>query len=274
MWFSRESAPHERHGAVRVGQNSVGAERRQRGSQHRGFARSYDMHQMQTTRSHERHHHCHAANCRSFTGGTAYFGRNDLDGAAMADGMAAARISYTLAFYLPDNERDATSSTSRQSQSRSPPRRPTVLLGRVTTRVTRICLRAKGTKELEASLLNQVDANGVGITATVDKVPGTPRGTLNIRLNLDPGTLSLKPQTSGWIGKVEETFVEVDETGATLSKVSDTKEFEVTEANRATFDSSGVTWPVSSAASAECNAKSRLSCAIRILDTLDRCLCP
>jgi len=44
---------------------------------------------------------------------------------------------------------------------------------------------------------------------------------------------------------VEETFVEVNETGATLSKVSDTKEFDVSLANRATFDARGVTWPVS-----------------------------
>ena len=39
------------------------------------------------------------------TGGKAYFGRNDLD-TAMADGIAASRVSYTLGFYLDDKERD------------------------------------------------------------------------------------------------------------------------------------------------------------------------
>ena len=69
----------------------------------------------------------------------------------------------------------------------------------------------------------------------MDPVPGSPHATATIRLNLDPGTLSLNQTTGGWTGKVEETFVEVNETGATLSKVSDTKEFAVSLANRATM---------------------------------------
>ena len=81
--------------------------------------------------------------------------------------------------------------------------------------------------------------------AMADATPGTPRGTLNIRLNLDPGTLSLKEKVGGWTGKVEETFVEVNESGNTLSKVSDIKQFEVTPANRATYDAQGVAWPLS-----------------------------
>ena len=39
--------------------------------------------------------------------------------------------------------------------------------------------------------------------------------------------------------------MEVNESGNTLSKVSDTKEVEVTLANRANFDSQGVAWPLS-----------------------------
>jgi VWFA-related protein len=175
------------------------------------------------------------------TGGTAYFGRNDLD-TAMADGMAAARISYTLAFYLPDIERDNKFHALKVKADRAGLQlyyRQGYYAGDTDLPPD------KNTKELEASLLNQVNADGIGITASIDRVPGTPRGTLNIRLNLDPGTLSRKQQTSRWIGKVEETFIEVNETGATLSKVSDTKEFEVTDANRTSFDSKGVTWPVS-----------------------------
>jgi VWFA-related protein len=39
------------------------------------------------------------------TGGNVYFNRNDLDG-ALAEGIAAARASYTLSFHLNDDERD------------------------------------------------------------------------------------------------------------------------------------------------------------------------
>ena len=39
------------------------------------------------------------------TGGEAYFGRNDID-TAMADAIETSRTSYTLGFYLPENERD------------------------------------------------------------------------------------------------------------------------------------------------------------------------
>jgi len=85
----------------------------------------------------------------------------------------------------------------------------------------------------------------VGITARVDPIPGTPRGTLNIHLNLDPGTLSLQEKPGGWTGQIEETFMELNASGATLSKASDTKEFHVTRESRASFDSQGVAWPQS-----------------------------
>jgi hypothetical protein len=55
--------------------------------------------------------------------------------------------------------------------------------------------------------------------------------------------LSLKEKSGGWTGNVQETFVEVNESGSTLSKVSDSKEFEITTANRAHYESQGVAWP-------------------------------
>jgi VWFA-related protein len=39
------------------------------------------------------------------TGGKAYYGRNDLDG-AIAEGIAASRVTYSLRFHLADDERD------------------------------------------------------------------------------------------------------------------------------------------------------------------------
>jgi len=40
-------------------------------------------------------------------------------------------------------------------------------------------------------------------------------------------------------------FVELNEAGRTLAKISDTKSFEFTAADRERFTSGGVTWPLS-----------------------------
>jgi hypothetical protein len=93
--------------------------------------------------------------------------------------------------------------------------------------------------------LSQVNSTGVGITARLDATSGAPGGKVDIRLNLDPATLSLRERPGGWTGKIEETLVEQNASGNTLSKLSDVKEFEITTANRAKFDSQGIAWPLS-----------------------------
>jgi VWFA-related protein len=180
------------------------------------------------------------------TGGNAYFGRNDLD-AAMAEGIAASRVSYTLAFYLAENERDNKFHALHVKANRPDLKSGLELFYRQGYYAGNADLpdssRDKG--DIESSLLNQVNSAAVGITARVTQVQGTPQGTLNMVLNLDPATLSLKPQAAGWNGKVEETFVELDESGNTLAKLSDIKVFEVSTTGRAHYDSHGVTWPFS-----------------------------
>jgi VWFA-related protein len=176
------------------------------------------------------------------TGGKAYFGRNDLD-AAMAEGIAASRITYTLAFYLADDERDNKFHTLGVKANRPGLQlfyRQGYYAGNVDLPDSS---RDKG--EPESALLNQVNSTAVGITARVNQVQGTPRGTLNMILNLDPATLSLKEQTGGWTGRVDETFVELDNSGNTLAKVSDVKDFEISSADRAHYDGQGVAWPFS-----------------------------
>ncbi len=176
------------------------------------------------------------------TGGQTWGMRNDLD-AALAEEIEASRTSYTLAFYLSDAERDNAFHTLTVHIDRPGLQlfyRQGYYAGSTELPPTPT---AKG--DLEASLLNQVNSTGVGITARVDPVPGTPRGTLNIRLNLDPGTLSLKENSAGWTGQIEETFMELNASGATLSKASDTKEFHVTRESRASYDTQGIAWPQS-----------------------------
>jgi len=176
------------------------------------------------------------------TGGQSWHESYDLD-AIMARQIAASRTTYTLGFYLPDNERDNKFHALKVKADRAGLQlyfRQGYYAGD-----TDLPPEKGGKGELEASLLDQVDAKGVGITARLNTAPGTPQGTATIRLNLDPATLSLEPQTAGWIGTIEETFVEVNDSGNTLSKVSDNKRFEIASADRAQFDTRGVSWPMS-----------------------------
>jgi hypothetical protein len=54
--------------------------------------------------------------------------------------------------------------------------------------------------------------------------------------------VSLKEKQGAFTGKVEEVLVEQDESGATLARVSDTKDFTVTPASRARYSKEGVSW--------------------------------
>lgn len=183
------------------------------------------------------------------TGGKAYFGRNDLD-TAMADGIAVSRASYTLGFYLGDSERDDKFHALHVRVARSGLQlfyRQGYYAGN--SELPDGAVPSVHSGDLESVLMNQTNATGVGMTARVEPKPGSPQGTLDIYLNLDPATLSLAQQDSahgsGWIGGIEEMFLEVNENGETLAKVSDTKEFAVPAAGRAHFDSAGVAWPFS-----------------------------
>jgi hypothetical protein len=83
----------------------------------------------------------------------------------------------------------------------------------------------------------------------VDAVPGKPRGVLHIRLQLDPNTLSLRAKSgdAGNVetGRIDEMFLELNQAGGTLAKVSDTKDFEFSDAARRQYEQSGVSWPIS-----------------------------
>jgi hypothetical protein len=177
------------------------------------------------------------------TGGQTWHETYDLD-TIMAAEIEASRMTYTLGFYLADNERD-NKFHDLQVQVRASGLQLYCRKGYYAgnTELDPAVAIRKG--ELESSLLNQVDSTGVGITARVDATPGTPRGKVDIRMNLDPTTLSLKEQGTGWTGRVEETFLVLDASGATLSKASDTKEFHVTRESRTSFDTQGVAWPQS-----------------------------
>ena len=178
------------------------------------------------------------------TGGQTWGMRNDLD-AAMAEEIEASRTTYTLGFYLSDTERD-NEFHALTVQANRPGLQLFYRQGYYAGDSELPASYEKTAKgDLESSLLNPVNSKGVGITARVDVTRGTPSGKVDVHLNLDPATLSLKERGSGWTGKVEETVVEQNESGNTLSKISDVKEFEVTRANRTNYDTQGIAWPLS-----------------------------
>ncbi len=169
------------------------------------------------------------------TGGEAYFGRNDID-TAMADAIASSRTSYTLGFYLPENERDNKFHALKVMANRhglNLDYRLGFYAGD-----TEIPNENRSRNDLEASLISPLNSTGVGITAKVE----TTADTIRIRLNLDPATISLKQTPNGWHGAVEETLIEQNETGNTLAKISVTKQFDIPAARRTLFDLEGASW--------------------------------
>jgi VWFA-related protein len=179
------------------------------------------------------------------TGGRAYFGRNDAD-EMLAEGIASSHVEYTLGFYLPESEQDSRYHAVQISTSRRGVQlswRKGYYAGDTELPPAEFQKSARG--DLDAALLNRVNEIGVGITARIRTAWGSPRGKLDIRLNVDPATLTLKPAGGGESGKVEELFVEMNESGDTLARISDKKSFEIAAKERASVLSEGAAWSVS-----------------------------
>jgi VWFA-related protein len=177
------------------------------------------------------------------TGGQSWHESYDLD-AIMARQIAASRTTYTLAFYLSDQDRDNKVHALIVQTNRPGLHlyyRQSYYAGN-----TELPDTSSEKGDLQSVLLNRVDSTGIGITSRIDAEPGTPRGTLKITLNLDPETVSLQQHGSGWTGRVDATFIEQNASGNTLATISDTKQFTMTAASRADFDRQGVEWPMSS----------------------------
>ncbi len=182
------------------------------------------------------------------TGGKGYFyGAHDM-GKALEEGIEDAHSTYTLGFYLADSEQDDKLHNLKVTTAR-----PGVQLfyrqGYYAGKTELPTAKPGKDDTMETALLNPVNSHDVGITAKVAAVPGRPRGVLNIRMQLDPNTLSLRAKSSDSgdveTGRIDEMFLELNEAGGTLAKVSDTKDFEFNEAARRQYEQSGVSWPIS-----------------------------
>jgi hypothetical protein len=96
--------------------------------------------------------------------------------------------------------------------------------------------------ELESALLSPLDSTAVGITMSIESAPGRPRGTLRIRTMLDPATISLAEKGTRWEGKFDEMFVEMNADGKTLAKISNSRQFQLNEAQHQRFEREGLTY--------------------------------
>ncbi len=93
--------------------------------------------------------------------------------------------------------------------------------------------------ELETLLMNPSNVSDVGITASLRALPGNPMGTLNVRIKLNPDTLSLLKSPSGWGGQVDELFIEFNAAGREVGRVSGNGHFDVSSGKREAFDKDG-----------------------------------
>lgn len=173
------------------------------------------------------------------TGGKAYYNRNDLD-VAMAEAIEDKRTSYTLAFYLGDDERDG-----RFHRLVVHVNRPHLDLhyrqGYIAGSDRRM-EQADKKAELASALLSPLDATGVGITMSVESAPGTPRGTLRIQAILDPATVSLVEKGNRWEGKFDEMFVEMDADGKAITRISSSRQVQLNAAQYQRFEREGLAY--------------------------------
>jgi VWFA-related protein len=169
------------------------------------------------------------------TGGQAYFHRNDLD-AAMASGIADSRMSYTLAFYLTELDGKYHSLKVHVDM----PGLDLNYRQGYYAQTEAIQISSARKSDLGSALLNPSGINDVGITAKLDLAPGKSRATVMTHLKLDPQSLSIRQSSDGWIGKIEELFVELNAVGREVGRVSDTKQFEISAAQKSKYDSQGM----------------------------------
>jgi VWFA-related protein len=173
------------------------------------------------------------------TGGKAYYNRNDLD-AAMAEAIEDKRTSYTLAFYLGDDERDGKFHRLAVHVNR-PHLDLHYRLGYIAGTDRRM-EQSQKKAELESAFLSPLDSTGVGITMRIEPAPGTPRGTLRIQTVLDPATISLAEKGNHWEGKFEEMFLEMNAEGKAIARISSSRQFQLTTEQHQRFEREGLTY--------------------------------
>ncbi len=171
------------------------------------------------------------------TGGQTYYQDADLS-AALSRGIDSTRNSYTLGFYVPTL--DGTYHTLKVAVDR-PGVTLTYRRGYYDEDDSQRAAANK-TSDLSAALLNPAGETGVGITAWVKPQPaGRALDGLEVIINLDPSTLTVQGDNhGGWLGQVDELFVERNAAGLELGRESDSKSFQMTARERSQVERDGL----------------------------------
>lgn len=164
-----------------------------------------------------------------WTGGQAFFDRNDLDG-AMAESIANSRTDYTLGFYLGELDgeyHELKVKVNRKGLELNH------RLGYI-AKTDAIHDQENRKTELESVLMSPLNLTGVGITAKIEH----KGGNLEIHLQLSPESLTLAQAGGAWNGKVEELFIEKNDS-RTLASVRQMETFHIKPEGKADYDHRG-----------------------------------
>jgi VWFA-related protein len=164
------------------------------------------------------------------TGGKTWEGRNDLEN-MLVEAIEEPRITYTLGFYLPDEERDDKFHplVVRINQPKLSLRyRKGYYAGSAAP---------KKREALENALLDPRDSDEIPITAELHSVPNA---MLRITLRVGLPQLSLHAAADQWSTTVEVMFLETNAAGHIVAKVAGGKVIQMSQSQRERFERDGI----------------------------------
>jgi VWFA-related protein len=159
------------------------------------------------------------------TGGRAFINTNDIAG-AIRTAVEDSSVTYTLGFYPQNDKFDNSFHTLKVKLADFPHmdlRYRRGYLDQTAPAQDEKLRRAA----LADSVVSPLDANGIGLRATV-RLTGAG---FDLNLRVDPKSILLDPQGDRWAGKLDLLFVEMDPHGKQIYGVDDTLSMEFRQPN-------------------------------------------
>jgi VWFA-related protein len=159
------------------------------------------------------------------TGGRAFINTNDIAG-AIRTAVEDSSVTYTLGFYPQNDKFDNSFHTLKVKLMEFPHldlRYRHGYLDQTAPAQDEKLRRAA----LADSVVSPLDANGIGLRATV-RLTGAG---FDLNLRVDPKSIQLDPQGDRWAGKLDLLFVEMDAHGKQVYGVDDTLSMEFRQPN-------------------------------------------
>jgi len=159
------------------------------------------------------------------TGGRAFINTNDIAG-AIRTAVEDSSVTYTLGFYPQNDKFDNSFHTLKVKLADFPHmdlRYRRGYLDQTAPAQDEKLRRAA----LADSVVSPLDANGIGLRATV-RLTGAG---FDLNLRVDPKSIQLDPQGDRWAGKLDLLFVEMDAHGKQVYGVDDTLSMEFRQPN-------------------------------------------